>query len=62
MSWFCPARNALTSFPAVSPGSKDRLLFHTTLKAGKSKRYTLRLWVPAELAPGEYRLVAWARC
>jgi hypothetical protein len=44
------------------PIYKDRFLFRTTLRAGKSKRYTLRLGLPADTAPGEYRLVAWAEC
>jgi len=42
--------------------TKYRFLFHTTLHAGRSKRFALRLGVPGDLAPGEYRLVAWAEC
>jgi hypothetical protein len=44
------------------PATKVRILFRTTLHAGRSKRLTLRLGVPAGLAPGAYRVVAWAVC
>ena len=46
------------AFPAV----KYRSVYRTTLRAGGLRRYTLRLGVPADFPPGEYRLVAWAEC
>src|SRR3954452_24017083 len=49
-----------TNGPFVAEAYKS--LSHASVRAGGSKRYTLRLRISADLPPGDYRLVAWATC